>query len=179
MPVGARDGAELEGVGPDLAGGGDVGAAAEVKEAVLLVGRDSALECLDELDLEGLIREEPLSLFLGDFLADEFRARGDDAAHLLLDGGEVLLGDGLRQLEVVVEAVLYGGADAELGARVELQDCLGKDVRGRVADGFDGGGHRSPLLEKSDKRRGPRQVRPERERPAADELSLAVGPAFS
>ena len=75
VPVGARDRAELEGVGPDLAGARDVGAAAEVEEAVLLVGRDGALEGLDELELEGLVGEELARLVLGDFLADELGAR--------------------------------------------------------------------------------------------------------
>ena len=44
-----------------------------------------------------------------------------------------------RQLEVVVEAVLDGGPDAEAGAREQVQDRLGHDVRRAVAHRVDGG----------------------------------------
>ena len=126
--------------GLDLAGGGHVGAAAEVEEAVLLVGRDGPLEGLDQLELEGLVGEELACLVLGHFLADELRARGYDAPHLLLDRGQVLGLDGLGELEIVVEAVVDGRPDAELGAGVELEDGLGHHVGGRVTDGLDVGG---------------------------------------
>ena len=54
--------------------------------------------------------------------------RGDDAAHFLLDGRQVLVGNGLRELEVVIEAVVDRGADAELGPGIELLDGLGHHV---------------------------------------------------
>ena len=59
---------------------------------------------------------------------------------------------GFGELEVVVEAVLDRGPDAELGARIELEDGLGHHVGRRVPDGPDGGRsfcrHRIPPLER-------------------------------
>ena len=56
-----------------------------------------------------------------------------DLLHLLLDGLEVLGGERLLDVEVVVEAVLDRRADAELGLGEELLHGLGHDVRGGVA----------------------------------------------
>ena len=42
----------------------------------------------------------------------------DHLSHLLFDAGQVLLGERLIDHEVVVEAVVRRGADAELGVRV-------------------------------------------------------------
>ena len=73
-PVGARDGAELEGIRPDLAGGGYMGAAAKVHEAILLIERDgSFLKPVDELELEGLVREDLPRLLLGHLATQELR----------------------------------------------------------------------------------------------------------
>ena len=62
----------------------------------------------------------------------------DDPGHLLLDARQVGLGDGRGELEVVVEAVLDGGADGVLRAREEAQDSLRHDVRRGVAQHIDG-----------------------------------------
>ena len=58
---------------------------------------------------------------------------GDRRAHPLLDRGEVVGDERARQVEVVVEAVLDRGADAELRAREEVEHGLGHDVRRGVA----------------------------------------------
>ena len=72
-------------------------------------------------------------------LRDRGRALGD-AAHLLLDLAQLLLGERLGQVEVVVEAVLDRGTEPELDARVELLDGRGHQVRHRVAQGRNGEG---------------------------------------
>ena len=68
-----------------------------------------------------------------DLLARPLAALGELAADLLLDPLEVVLADRLRELEVVVEAVLDRRADRDLHARVEPPHRLGEQVRGRVA----------------------------------------------
>jgi len=56
------------------------------------------------------------------------------SAHdLRLDPLEVLLADRLRELEVVVEAVLDRGADRDLHTGVQPADGLGQQVGSRVA----------------------------------------------
>ena len=62
---------------------------------------------------------------------------GDALAHARLDRRQVVRGERARQQEVVVETVLDDGADAELGAREQVDDRLGQHVRGRVAHGAE------------------------------------------
>ena len=57
----------------------------------------------------------------------------DDLAHAALDVGEILLRERLRAVDVVEEALVGGGAVAELGLGEELEDGGGHDVRGGVA----------------------------------------------
>jgi hypothetical protein len=52
---------------------------------------------------------------------------------LILDARQVVLGDRLGEVEVVVEAVLDRRADRDLHARVEAPHRLGEEMRGRVA----------------------------------------------
>lgn len=101
----------------DLGGGGRV-------EVCFLV--------FDQFDLKGLVGLFLQSLFLGHGTAAEGLGGLDDALHALLDVLEVVRGEGLVDLEVVVEAVLDDGADAELGVRVDFLHGLGHDVGGRV-----------------------------------------------
>ena len=56
----------------------------------------------------------------------------DDLAHLLLEACEVVRGERLGDVEVVVEAVGDRRADAELGRRKQSLNGLGEDVSGRV-----------------------------------------------
>ena len=138
---------------PSLLVLGQVRAAAEVDELALAVdadGRDLVAgrlggghEVLDELDLEGLVEPEGQAggartglagpehrerLVHRQLVALDRQVLAHDLGHLLLDARQVGLGDGLRQLEVVVEAVLDGRADGVLGAREEAQDGLRHDV---------------------------------------------------
>src|SRR5690606_35875819 len=60
----------------------------------------------DELELEGLAGELGARLVVRDDATDESLPGLDDAAHLLLDRLEIVAAQRLRDLEVVVEAVL-------------------------------------------------------------------------
>ena len=64
----------------------------------------------------------------------------DDLAHAGIDRGEVVLGERgpLGKLEVVVEAVVDGGATGERGTRPHLEDSLREHVGGRVPEVFEG-----------------------------------------
>ncbi len=55
-----------------------------------------------------------------------------DRDHFLLDRLEVLGCERLRYVELVVEAVLDWGANAQLGGGEQLLDRLGRNVRARV-----------------------------------------------
>jgi hypothetical protein len=134
---------DLEGL--DAAGGGDVRAATEVREAAVAVERDGVAgfgEALDEVELHEL----GVGFVVGDnFVAglfdvqEGFIAR-DDLGHLRLDGSEVGFGEGDLAVDVVEEAVVGGGAVAELGLGEEFEDGRGHDVRGGVADYLERGG---------------------------------------
>ncbi len=64
----------------------------------------------------------------------------DDLGHLRFDAGEVGFGERDLAVDVVEEAVVGGGAVAELGLGEELEDGRGHDVRGGVADDLERGG---------------------------------------
>ncbi len=89
----------------------------------------------NKLQLVGLVGEQAARLVGRDRLAHESVFAGDDLAHPLLDLGQVLGGQGTRQIEVVVEAVGDGRPDSELGLAGEhLHHRLGHHVRGGVPD---------------------------------------------
>jgi hypothetical protein len=82
---------------------------------------------LDDLDLVGLaqITEDLDGLCAAQHLALQGQVALDDLVHALLDGLQVIGSEGLVSGEVVVEAVLDGRADGDLGARVQLLHRLG------------------------------------------------------
>ena len=138
LPVGAGDARELEGL--ERLGVGEVRAHAHVDVLALLVEGDARVlgqvaDVLDLVLLAALLHE-------GDGLGPRKLEDGElevllhDLLHLGLDRGEVLLGDllALGQVDVVVEAVVGGGAVGEVGLGVEALDGLRHDVRGAVAD---------------------------------------------
>ena len=148
-PVGGGGTLDLEGL--DVAGVRQVRTAAQVLpnhiaitvyvvvEAELLFGDlggggrvEVCFLVFDQFDLKGLVGLFLQSLFLSHGTAAEGLGGLDDALHALLDVLEVVRGEGLVDLEVVVEAVLDDGADAELGVRVDFLHGLGHDVGGRV-----------------------------------------------
>ena len=93
------------------------------------------LDLLDDLDLVGLVGEELLRVGHRHLRPRERLVGLDDLAHPRLDPAEVVVAErgSAREFEVVVEAVLDGRADRELGAREQLRDGLGHHVRRRVA----------------------------------------------
>ena len=135
----------------ELARGGHVGADAHVDEGVgvaicaddpaladlggVLVVGFRGLDALDDLDLVRLVGEELLGLGHRHLGTDERLVRLDDLAHLGLDAFEVVVAErrATREFEVVVEAVLDGGPDRELGSGEQSGHGLRHHVRGRVA----------------------------------------------
>ena len=135
-----------------VAGAGDVGSRAEIPEVAVLVDGDGfALgDVADEVEfvLGGLIAfgesgeaaavGEGDGFFAGDFDALEGLVLLHDFFHLGLDGFEVVGGEAVLHVDVVVEPRVDGGADGELGVGPEAEDGGGHDVGGRVAEGFLG-----------------------------------------
>ena len=91
---------------------------------------------VDQLDLVGLalLGEDLLGLVAAPHLLGEGFVARDDLAHLRLDGGEVLRGEGLVAGEVVIEAVLDHRTDGHLRSRKELLHGFREHVRGIVPD---------------------------------------------
>ena len=114
----------------------EVRAAAEVGEVALRVERDVSFGRVDELDLVvlALLGEELLGFVGGDLPALPGPALLELALDLRLDLLERVLADRLRELEVVVEAVLDRRPDRDLRAGIEPPDGLGQQVRRRVAE---------------------------------------------
>ena len=73
------------------------------------------------------------------FDADEMFVARDDLGHAGFDGGEVGFGERGLAIDVVEEAVIGGGAVAELGFGEELEDGGRHHMRGGVAHDFEGG----------------------------------------
>ena len=135
-PVGSGYGGELQGL--DIARIGNVRSAAEVRERTVRIEGDGAvLEVRDELDLVlvALLGEGLQGLGLGYFATHERLLVAGELLHLLFDARKVGFGDRRRRIDVVVEAVFDGGADAELDARVEGLEGLGQQVRRGVPEG--------------------------------------------
>jgi len=135
-PVGARHVEELEGL--DLSRRGDVRAAAQVGEVSLGVEAhrpDIGGQVLDQLHLVGLalLFEKLDRLFAADLTAREGLVLCGDLGHPLLYLFQVLGREGGLAVEIVVEAVLDGGADRDLDVREQLLDRFGHDVGNAVA----------------------------------------------
>ena len=89
----------------------------------------------DQLQLVGLVLEELPRLLPRDLRAREGVVAAHDGAHPLLDVRQVLRAQRPRKLEVVVEAVVDGGADGELRLGELLQHRLRHDVGEGVPHG--------------------------------------------
>src|SRR5690606_13386501 len=132
-PIRPRQLGELEAV-PEPPRGGQVRAAAQVDELALAIQGDRLLggDAGDDLGLVvlALAAEEGDRLVaVPNFALDRLVAR-HDFFHARLDALDILRSEGLLAREVVVEPILDGRADRDLGLRIELLHGLRHDVRG-------------------------------------------------
>src|SRR3546814_260426 len=91
---------------------------------------------VDDLELVLVVGEDLPGLVGVDLALHEGLGLLQDRPHALLDAGQVVLVEGapVGQLEVVVEAVLHGRADAERGPGEQLEHRLGQHMGRGVAD---------------------------------------------
>jgi len=83
------------------------------------------------LERLALLLEEGADVVAGPDLADQRLVGRDDPPHLLLDGGQILFGEGAAfggRREIVIEAVLGRRAEGDLGARIKALNRLGEDM---------------------------------------------------
>src|SRR5450830_1022489 len=114
-----------------VAGGRNMRSTAEVRERSLSVERDGRRRYFRK-DLDLIL----VAAFLEEFdglgyrlvLSAEMFAALGDLVHLLLDYSEIIGGQRLRHVDVVVKTSVDGWSDGKLGVRVELLDCLGHNV---------------------------------------------------
>jgi hypothetical protein len=140
-PIGPRHAGQLEGLRVEPTGRGEMRPAAQVQPVAASIHGDrlvgGKLHHPFRLESLPLPLEEVADLIARPHLAHQWLVAGDDAAHLLLDDGKVLLGEraalGGRR-EVVIETVLGGGAEGDLGAGEKILYRFGEDMGVIVAD---------------------------------------------
>ena len=132
-PVGPGDGEELH--RPDRARVLQMRPPAQVREVTLRVQGQGTLGRVDQLDLVRLtlLLEDPARDVTFDLAALEGPSLHDLAPDLILELRQIILGDGARELEVVVEPVLDRRADRDARAGEDPARGLGDQVGGRVA----------------------------------------------
>src|SRR5262245_47299209 len=91
----------------------------EIRERSIGVDRDdlAGAEIVDSLKLERIAREPPSRFVARDLFPHERIARRDDPSHLFLERGEILRRERSIDTEVVVEAVVDRGTEADVGVR--------------------------------------------------------------
>ena len=119
-----------------------MGAGAEVHELPVLVERDLlALRNVGEApELVAFLAagtDDLHRLLAGNLLAQEWLVFIGDLAHLRLKADEVLRGEAVVQVDVVVEPGVGRRADVELGLGEEAEHGGRQHVRARVADLFE------------------------------------------
>ena len=114
-------------------------ATAQVGEVALGIGGDvTVFQVIDELALEGLalVTEELERVGLADVGTYHFLVLLGEFCHLLLNLGEVCVGQGVATgVDIIVETCLNSRANAELHARVQLLQGLGEQVCRCVPEG--------------------------------------------
>ncbi len=112
-----------------------MGTPTQIEErAVTVDGDDLVLvELLEPLELQRIVGKQLAGLVRGDPAALERERLLHDLGHLRLDGLQLLRGEGLLDLEVVIEAVIDGRAEADPCIRIDLSHRGRKDVSCRVA----------------------------------------------
>ena len=144
-PIGPGDAHQLEGIGIELAGRGQVRPAAHVEPVVAapIDGEFLALgQFLGPFGLEGLPLVRPLGdqVFAAPHFAAQRLVRADQAAHFLLDRGKIVHRERLARvggLHVVIEAVVGRRAEGDLGPGEQRLHRFGKDMRVIVAGEFE------------------------------------------
>ena len=89
------------------------------------------------LNALALLFEQGADVLALPHFADQRLVGGDDPPHLLLDRGQILVGERAaigRRREVIIETVVGRRAESDLGAREQLLHRLGEDMREIVAD---------------------------------------------
>ena len=156
FPIGTGNAGELEGL--ERLGIADVGTDAHVDVLALLVEGDASvlIEVADVLDLILLaaLLHKGDSLGAGQLVHAKLEVLLHDLFHLVLDGGEIVLGDllAIGQIDIVVEAVVGSRTIGKIGLGIEALDSLGHDMGSRVTNNvryFVLGqlGHRSIVIE--------------------------------
>ncbi|OIQ72910.1 hypothetical protein GALL_454590 [mine drainage metagenome] len=136
LPVGSGNGQQFEGL--QLGRVRDVGAAAEIIEIPLAVAGNALVFGNGGHDLH--LQRLSHGLEAGDGLAppenlmNDFHTLRHDPAHLRLDGREILGREWRRDEEIVVEAILDGGADPHAGMGVQALDRLRQKMGRGMAD---------------------------------------------
>ena len=136
LPVRAGNRRQLEGL--ERLGVAQMRADAHVDVIALLVEGERHIlsQVADVLDLVGFaaLVHQLDGLVPGQGEGLDGQVLLDDGLHFLLDGGQVLLGElHITQINVIVEAVLGGGAVGEMRLGVEVLHGLGQDVSCAVA----------------------------------------------
>ena len=139
-PVGGVAGGQLDGVALDPAGGVQMGAGAQIGELALLVEGDVGVlrQIMDQLHLVGLalLLHELDGLFPGQLEPLQLQLLLADLPHLCLDLLQVLRREGEGGVQVVVPALVDGGADGQLHLGPQALDGLRHDVRAGVPVGL-------------------------------------------
>ena len=134
-PVGSGHGEQAEMLHPGCIG--HVGSPAEIRVIPLEIqGHMILLQLGDDLNLVGvvLLPEIGQGFLSGHFPPLHGNRLFCQAAHLLLDFGEVFLGDAAGNLHVIVKSVLDGRPYAVPRAGIEFRHRLGHEMGRRVAE---------------------------------------------
>ncbi len=117
---------------------------AQVQELAVPVHRDHFVvgKLLEPLQLEGVVGEELPSLLLGDLPALEGEVLLHHLAHLGFDALEIFWGEGLGNVEIVIEALVDGRPESDAGGGDQLPHSRGQHVGRGVSQ--EGQGLRVP-----------------------------------
>ncbi len=136
-PVRAGGAEELEVLDPARAR--HVWSAAEIQEGTVPIGGDPLIlrDLGQSLELEGIIPEELLRLGTLDLTSLEGMVRGGDLGHLGLDPLQIVGGERLLDVEIVVETFVDGRTEADAGVRIQLPDRRREHVSGGMPQGVE------------------------------------------
>ena len=118
-----------------------VRAAAQIDERAIGVGADdfvATLEIIEALELERIVGEPYARLAERHFFAHERILLGHDLLHLGFERRQIIGRERLLDFEVVVEAVLDGRTEADLGIGAQAAHCGREDVGPGVPQHLNG-----------------------------------------